>query len=481
MLGMPPQGIHDWAQADRLALAIGFYDNGMNFFLPTTYNQYSVNGITGVEFPLPAYLAALGGKLLGRDSISIAFRFIDTLVACISLIFLYLACYKRTKDFAFSMFTPLFLFCSPIFIYYTCSYIPDATAVAIIFIAFYFMLQYLDHYTTKPLLIGLALLTLATLIKTSTGIYLIAYGGYILLQRAGSYRHHKKSQNVIILIAIASAFSIPVGYYFYNQYLNHTYHSTVFLAKANPFVSYKAFQEYIDVNFKKLWMREYMELPQYLVLAVVIAVGLPLLKSVRAGSSHLWLLLLFLLGTLCMGYFMGGQLFFHDYYVLSIFMPLLTYALLVCSIAIHHSIAQYKVASIRRGLITAVLIMFFFADYHHYQRLQPNYFPFNPGIPWAKGGSDLLDKLQIPRSERIFAYNASAPNLALLYCDRKGYHLPDDQSDPLRAISLMQRLKVKTMVCPVGAANYILHDNKDVAGRFQLLGSRDNIAVLRLL
>src|SRR5690606_33005055 len=125
--------------------------------------------VTGVEFPLPAYLAALAGKVFGRDQINTSFRLISTLIGCIGLFFLFLAGYKRTGDFIFSMFTPLFVFCSPMFIYYTCSYISDATSVAILFIAFYFMFNFFERHSSFSLIFSLNFLTLATLIKTSTG------------------------------------------------------------------------------------------------------------------------------------------------------------------------------------------------------------------------------------------------------------------------------------------------------------------------
>src|SRR5690606_15954491 len=180
---MKPRGIHAWAQADRLALAIGFYDNGMNFFKPRTYNQNSIDGITGVEFPLPAYLAALAGKIFGRDHISMLFRLISIIIGCTGLLFLFMAGYKRTKDFIYSMFTPLFVFCSPMFIYYTCSYLPDANAVGLLFVAFYYILDYLEHQSSRALLLSLFFLTLATLIKTSTGLYLLAFLGISAVQR----------------------------------------------------------------------------------------------------------------------------------------------------------------------------------------------------------------------------------------------------------------------------------------------------------
>src|SRR4051812_37150024 len=179
MLFMWPEGIHDWAQSDRLSLAVSFYDRGLNFFKPATNNLWPEDGITGVEFPLQSYIAALAGKILGRSHINTCFRLIDVMISCTGLLFLFLACYKRTKDFIFSLVPPLFMYCSPIYVYYTCNYLPDAAACSISFIAFYFLLEYIDTSSSRSLLLTLAVLTLATLMKTSLGIYLLSFMGYV--------------------------------------------------------------------------------------------------------------------------------------------------------------------------------------------------------------------------------------------------------------------------------------------------------------
>src|SRR4051812_10252475 len=73
MLDKLPMGVHEWAQADRLAIAYRFFDDGMNFFRPATFNMEPSDGVVGVEFPIQAYLAASFGHLFGRGSISSCF------------------------------------------------------------------------------------------------------------------------------------------------------------------------------------------------------------------------------------------------------------------------------------------------------------------------------------------------------------------------------------------------------------------------
>ena len=174
-----PQGIHDWAQADRLSLAISFYDHGIDFFHPRTHNIYSTDGITGVELPLQSYLAAIGGKILGHNHINACFRLLDIIITCTGLLFLFLACYKATKDFVFSIFPALFIYMSPILIYYTCNYVPDSAACALTFISFYYIIDYTNTNNSRKLVWAIFILTLSSLIKTSEVIYLLGFLGSV--------------------------------------------------------------------------------------------------------------------------------------------------------------------------------------------------------------------------------------------------------------------------------------------------------------
>ncbi len=222
-----PFGIHEWAQADRYALAINFYDNGLDFFHPATQNLGSVRGIVGVEFPIQAYLAALIAHITGRGSISLVFRLLDILIAATGLYFLFRAVYNATRDFIFSITAPLFVFCSPVFIFYAGNYLPDPAAAAITFIAFYYLLEAMRLNKQGTLMTAIAFATLATLIKTSAGIYLggiIFYGLYDALIS----RKNRRSACYILAAACISALLI-VANMANIHHLNQKYQSSLFL------------------------------------------------------------------------------------------------------------------------------------------------------------------------------------------------------------------------------------------------------------
>lgn len=482
MLHMWPRGIHDWAQADRLSLAINFYDRGMNFFLPATHNLWPTDGITGVEFPIQSYIAAIGAKFFGRNHISTLFRLLNVLISCTGLLFLFLACYRATKDFIFSIVPPLFMFCSPIYVYYTCNYLPDAAACSIAFISFYFLLIYLDKPTSKPLVLTIGLLTLAALIKTSVALYLFGFLGYVFLQRVLRKHDFSKRSNVIYAVATVVSLAALLFYYFYNQYLNNTYHSGVFMSSPHPFDSWAEVSYYFNAAFKQLWLPEYFVLPQYLMFTVIVAAAIPLLFATRDGKRRIFMLLIFLAGVICVGALMGGQLLIHDYYVVSIFFPLFGFALLVSVIAIRQSIIyEHALRSLRIAMAASVLIIFFFADFHLHKRLRPDYGEFKPGIPWAENGAWILQEANVPKSEKVLVLNEDAPNIALLYLDRRGWNTTAKQwKDMAQVKAIMQQLGTRTVVCEEGLGRAIVENDTTLAPLFNTLAMKDRVAVFQL-
>jgi hypothetical protein len=454
----------------------------MNFFLPATHNLWPVDGITGVEFPIQSYTAAIGAKLFGRDHISALFRLLNVIISCTGLLFLFLAGYRATKDFIFSMVPPLFIFCSPVYVYYTCNYLPDAAACSIAFVAFYYLLIYLDKPRTKPMLATIGWLTLASLIKTSVALYLIGFLGYVLLQRLLRKHDFTRRSNFMYALAAILSIGILISYYFYNQYLNNTYHSGMFIARLRPFESWAELGYYFNESFKHQWISEYLVLPQYLMFVAIVAAAIPLLFVTRDGKRRIFMLLIFLAGTICMGALMGGQLMVHDYYVVSIFFPMLAFALIASVIAIRKAIIyENGLRSFRIALFSSVLIIFFFADFHLHQRLMPDYAGFKPGIPWAENGRQIMEELKIPRNEKLLVLNEGAPNIALVYFDRRGWNtIPEQWKDMAQVKAIMQQLGARTVVCEESLGRVIKENDTTLASRFNSLALKDRVAVFQL-
>ncbi|XZF13221.1 ArnT family glycosyltransferase [Chitinophagaceae bacterium MMS25-I14] len=479
-----PYGIHEWAQGDRLALAINYYDNGMHFSLPSTYSQYSVNGITGVEFPIQSYLAACLGFVFGRSNISTCFRLLDTVITCIGLLALYLTMFRATKDFILSLVAPVFIFCSPVFIAYTCNYLPDTASVSVCFVSFYFLFDYLQAEKKRSLVVGIALLGLATLIKTSTGVYLIGATAFGLLDHIKNRKAYTAKNRVWFAGTVFVAYAAVIGWYLYTQYLNTKYNSILFLSKPAPFDGMKAFDDYINQEFKNLWIKEYMVFPQYVVLAVLLIAILPFMHKEPSLRRYLRMFLLFLAGSLCMFFLIGNQLLVHDYYIIAIFFPMLAFGIMCAILYLRTLVAAGDGRKIMNtALLTCMITTFFFADYQTYRRLRTDYKPFSDWsrIYWMENGSQLLKELHIAADEKITVLNEYAPNLALCYFDRKGWVLFPEfwNNDAVQIKKFMQERQSSVVVFDAKLLNAKLSSDSTFFKDFTVLHS-DTAAVLKL-
>ena len=484
MLFMFPYGIHTGAQADRLAVAISFFDNGMNFLKPATFSQYSKGGIIGVEFPIQAYVAAIMGKIFGRDQISFFFRLEDTLIACAGLFFLFLACYRRTKSFFISILCPLFIFCSPVYIGYTCNYLPDAAGASLAMAAFYFVLDFIDHERTKTFAIAIFLLTLAALIKTSVAIYLIGFIGFTCIERLVYWNKYNYKQT----LALAGVSILSVGAlvfsYLYIKYLNTTYEAWLFLSRASPFSGLEDFLYYINVSFKHLWLNEYLVLPQYLVLAAVVFSAIPSLLKKRAGVRQLLLGLYYCIGAMCVFLLMGNPMQGHDYYFVSIFIPFIAFIMLISSIELgSFQYSKEGARAINIAITAGATVMFFFGDFYHHQRQRPDYPGFSAYYRtyWMTNASEFMDKMKIPFKEKIVVLNEPEPNLSLLYFDRKGYVVEPGRwgKDIGFVQQLMKEKSLKYLVVEEKQRKELMSGSPGMFDNFELMAVQDQIALLK--
>lgn len=477
---MYPYGVHEWAQADRFSLAVNFYDNKMNFFKPATHNIASINGITGVEFPIQAYIAAGMGHIFGREYISACFRLLDVLICCTGLFFLFLACYKVTRDFVFSIVPPLFIFCSPVYIFYACNYIPDAVSASIVFIAFYYIIDYIRSDRQFHFMAAMFWLTIATLIKTSEGIYLLGFIAYVLFYKISKV--NTKKRNGSIVLSILLSILVIVGYAMYNNYLNHTYNSTLFLSSIQPFESWNELNYYINYEFKVHWLDQYLVPTQYLMLLCVLAISAVLLYRDGTGRNQLFLIVLFFIGAVAVAALMGHNLGIHDYYMLSIFFPFIAFVFVSAMMVIHKNIGtRYGRQAVRVVLFTACFTNILFANQVATKRTVPDFMHGDSkDIPWCNDAAAVMFQLHIPQTERIVV-PANEPNLALVYCDKHGYNMPPQAiHDLFYMVDYMHDRNTKLMVCSTAMAKTMQQEHKKLNAYFDLLYQSDKISVLRL-
>lgn len=416
-----PTAIHAWAQSDRLALAINFYDYGFHFLTPRTSALTSIGGITGVELPLPAYLAALSGLIFGRGNIGAAFRLLDVAMMVVGFFYLFRLVYERTGHFVAGLVPAAFLLASPVFAFYAGSTLPDPFGLSLSFVGYYYWLRYFDTpHQFGSLVKAFAVLTLATLIKTTIGLHLGVVAGITLLYALLEPARFSQRQRWQLLLTLAAGVAVVVGFYLHNQHLNQLYRSEQFLAAAMPPDTPEIQHDYLQ-RLRTIWRYEYLTSTQYRIL---LGCGLVcVVLAWRAWRRFPRVLLLLGAALLIAPLFyqlMGAQLSVHDYYIVCSFLPPVVLLLLLALLLL----GQYTgwVRHVNTIIFTFSIFNLVLIGYKRlHQRMGDDYPPFSQyySHQWMRGGAAEMQQAKVPAAANVL-FIAGAVNVAQVYFDRRG-------------------------------------------------------------
>lgn len=481
-----PYGIHEWSNVERLSLAFGYYDNGMNFFRPSTFNQEAIDGVVGHEFPIQSYLAALLAKFFGRASITINFRLINLIFFFCGLFSLFTIVFKRTGSFIFSLITPLFFISSPMFVDYAGGFLPDPASASIVFAGFYYLMAFIENPIRRNVLITILLLTLASLIKTSSIIYLAGTLLYFLMHYIKHAKTKTKSDWIVFLALSAFSGGIILGFYLHNDYLNSHYHSTLFPTKPMPFKNWDDVSLYFSYSFKHYWMGDYFTLPAYLIFIIVFSACLPVLMKDPAYKRQALLGILFFVFLIPVFYIMGNQLHVHDYYIICMVFPLLGWLMINSAIILYSKMnGSPNYYMVKSSLIVTLLLLYCFANFSAYKRMnieEPRIKDFTRTF-WMRNGSEIMDKLMVPKTERILILNEMPPNQGLLSFNRKGYVFYSDRWNDTSAaniINMMKEKKLSIAVCETKRVFATKNINPQFYESFETLYRDEKATVFKL-
>lgn len=448
-----PTGIHTWAQSDRLSLAINFYDYGFHFFTPRTSSLVSIGGITGVEFPLQAYLAALGGLVFGRGSIITLFRLLDVAMLLLGFYYLFRLVFERTGHFVAGLVPGAFLLASPFFAFYAGGFMPDSFSLSLSFIAYYYWLRFFETRHFPDLRVAVLVLGLAALIKTTTALHFGALAGITLIWAFLEPTRLTLRERLEFIGLGGGVVALIAYFFFHNQHLNELYQSGQFLAEARPIANPETLHDvlkYVRLN----WLQEYATITQYRTLGV--CAGL-LLLYIRPNLRQYLPLTLLLLAAVVLGYLfvqlMGVQFSTHDYYAICVALPPAV-LLLVLGLL---NLGQYT-GKIRYGTSAGLAVLIFFLVANGYkrlnQRMSDDYPPFSPFAHiWMRGGAAELAKAGVPEAATILVFNEGAPNIPLVYFDRRGFAWQPESVPVITAEDLLSRMAVDSLDYLIMAPN----------------------------
>ncbi len=439
-----PRGVHCWAQSDRLSVAMNFLKRGMNIFKPNTLNNIFDDPL-GMELPLQAYFSACLAQFFGHQYISVLYRFTGIVTVLVGLTYLFRWLYEKTLNLFFALFPAYFLFCSPIFVYYTSNYLADPVAFSLMFIAAYYTFRFIENFEIKDAYLALCIGTLAALMKMSLGLFFIGLGLIQLSSRIFSTKDiqekgdnleekelfiysifkRKKGTILYVLLGILGVFLI-IGQYFYINKLNAKCPDCFFLSRPRPLT---LTWEAISKNTQEVLMYHtfgYFSCPQhwqYLFGAIVVVVLGAFKAEIRKKLAFYYFLFGWLFFAAVALYFLfGPQFIVHNYYFIATGLPFCLVAALLAILVIYQSFSN----KITRFIIGVTLLCGLTHPweeakktvYQHsfiapYSEQESYGWLYEAQIDWAT--------LAIPEKEKVVCFNEKpTANLDLTYFNRIG-------------------------------------------------------------
>ena len=267
-----PQYKHCWAQCDRYAIALGFVNNGGDFFHPETfiYNNQFPDGnfmtlmkssITSVDFPIYDYLVSIVMRVFGSTD-PWCFRVFVFLYSIIGLFFLYKLTALFTNSIVKSMVVVLFALTSPVFLYYQAGFLPTIPSLANCAIALFFLFKFYKDDLKKDFYYAMFFLTIATLARLPFAIVLVA----IMCLECLVILKERKIQFYKWILFVLSIVCIG-AYYKYNELLRAEYGS-LFLNYVIPAANWNDLKDFIIATYDR-WAFKYFSHIHYVLVALL--------------------------------------------------------------------------------------------------------------------------------------------------------------------------------------------------------------------
>lgn len=432
-INLMPNNIHAWAQADRLAIAYGFTENGFNFFEPKTYllnKEFPENfgklfdsGTTSVDFPIHDYVPALIMGILNTDEPWV-FRLYILLMSFLGLFYLYRCVMHFTNSAPLQWFVLIFAASSPLFVYYQGNFLPSIPSLSLAIAGTFYYLEFLKNENYKSFYLAVILFTIAALARLPFATPLIATGAHLFISR-------KLKLKAILIYALS--FATILGYFLYNQHLREL-HGSMFLAGILPPTSFEHAKKIIQLAFDK-WGFDYFTIYHYNVFLIVI--GLFILSSrktkfsiSRFFESKTAFISIYFFGASLYSILMFRQFDEHNYYLLdTFFFPIL--------LVFMNMLGQIdsRIKHFRWQWATSILLIvpayFMILQASEVQSSRYNSDPtsrvqrMNENFNTAH---KLLEYLGYEHKSTPMVFDGWAPNLPFVYLRKDGYNVFENNS-----------------------------------------------------
>ncbi len=435
-----PFGPHDWAQSDRYAVAQRFLDDdSWNIFDPRVLTRFPVDGRVNVELPLTQFLAARIAHLAGRQSLPFVLRLTTLVLSMLGPLALFVLVWTRTRSFIAGLLPMVCVAASPILVYYATNTLPDGPGLGLTLIGFALLLSGENPPSSRRTVLGIAVMTLAGLVKMSFAPYLLVPAALLVIQR-----HNRREGPTLGGLPRGPAIALPFSaalllvQVVVLKYRARAFSPTFCTADTHPFTSLHQMAEVVRV-MSSGWLGDLFSMPQLVVLAAGLALvvfsmfsrrrpdDLAVASAVAAGV----MVALFIL--------FGSQLAIHDYYAIAMFYPLVALLVVRLALAVSAWCDRADVLWRRWSAMTLLLVATFAAALPVGENFQRRTTPWwRMQNEWLREARRDLDACGDRCAGPVAVIGSQPPNLALVYLGRQGYStgiMVDDTLAPARFAS----------------------------------------------
>lgn len=415
-----PHGIHTWAQGDRYAICINYYDYGLQLFYPRINNiATGPEHIASCELHITGYLAACIAKPFGlRAQMPFLVRFINLLFVVGGLWFLFDIIYRHTQHFILALIPVFFAFTSPLLIHYTFNFLPDTSGIAFCWAAFVLLFRFFTEKKIKLLYWGLAAISFATLNKIS---FIFYFGIFGLLSLYILWEQRQTIKSAIIYLSVAFiAFCSLIALFFWIKYLQIYDHSGFFLTSPLPFSgNFVEWKIYLQKIFDEWYLTYFNQADFYLMPILFLTFCLYVFKSgKKLGGFTALFLGATLMAFLGIFYTMSGNFWVHDYYFIAAAYPFIMFFITWGSIGLYFLVKN-------KGVSIAISILFIMLWAYQFYLIIPicklNRWDMERHIyAWIVEHKTDLSQIGISKTTLVYVYGDPTPNLGLIAFDRYG-------------------------------------------------------------
>lgn len=414
-LTQPPHGVHQWRQSDGASMARIFSQENNSVVQPKIFNQFGDDGSAGGEFPLFYFVGGKVYSILGYHPFILRFIFFLPLLAGLFFILNTLLDFYRAKLLA--VLSVFLVICSPTFMNYSVSTLPDAAAFGLALIGSSFLITHRSSNTTLSLVLSSLAFIIAGLTKISMLLPMFAFLATFIF--CSFWR--KERNTVFVKWLVYGTFTmVPiVAWYQYISWYNLLHETTYFATSIRPIwhlnteTILQIWNQVLEFWVPTIFTRWYL-----LVILLALLVTAFSIKSFK--KEPLIFTLLLVVGSITYSLLFFINLEQHDYYFLPFFFPMLALIVLATkSIDIHLKNNWIRVASIL--LLGTISWQTAHAAVIKTRKTYQGWFNDLDLSESLYDIESFLTENNIPQSSKFVVPQDESSNISLFFLNRAGY------------------------------------------------------------